>query len=93
MPDQDYANKQDIRELKHELKQDIRGLHTRIDEMQDHLIEAMREMQTEVLHAFRNWTGPTDIKMRGHEERIALMEERLRQIERVLIEKNPPKVQ
>ncbi len=50
-------------------------------------------MQTEVL-AFHNWASPTEIKMRSHEERLTIMEERLRQIERVLIEKNPnPNVQ
>lgn len=82
MPEQDFATKQDIRELKRELSE-------RMDRMQDSLIEAMRDMQTEVLRAFHNWASPTEIKMRGHEERITVMEERLRQIERALIEKNP----
>lgn len=55
-----------------------------MDQMQDHLIEVMRDMQTEVLRAFHNWASPTDIKIRGHEERLTLMEERLREIERQL---------
>jgi hypothetical protein len=77
MPEQDFATKQDIRRLEE-----------RMDRMQDNLIEAMRDMQTEVLRAFHNWASPTDVKMRGHEERLTIMEERLRQIERALIEKN-----
>ncbi len=77
MPEQEFATKQDIRRLEE-----------RMDRMQDTLIEAMRDMQTEVLQAFHNWASPTEIKMRGHEERLTIMEERLRQIERALIEKN-----
>lgn len=94
MPEPEFATKQDISELKREMKQDIRALHDRMDQMQDNLIEAMRDMQTEVLRAFHNWASPTEIKMRSHEERITIMEERLRQIERALIEKGPdPHVQ
>lgn len=74
MPDQNYATKQDLQDLKRELGE-------RMDQMQDHLIEAMRDMQTEVLRAFHNWASPTEIKMRSHEERLTLVEERLRQIE------------
>lgn len=92
MPEQEFATKQDVGESKRELKQDIRELKRELtehmDRMQDNLIEAMREMQTEVLRAFHNWASPTDVKMRGHEERLTIMEERLPQIERVLIEKN-----
>ncbi len=32
----------------------------------DELIEAMRDMQTEVLRAFHNWARPTDVKLRSH---------------------------
>ncbi len=49
--------------------------------MQDHLVEVMRDTQTEVLRAFHNWASPMDVRVRGHEERLTLMEERLRQIE------------
>lgn len=58
MPDQDYATKQDLHELRQDLKQDIRDLRDRMDQMQDHLIEVMRDMQTEVLRAFQNWASP-----------------------------------
>ena len=73
MPDPDYATKQDVREL-----------HVRMDQMQDHMIEAMRDTQTEVLRAFHNWASPMDVRIRGHEERLTLMEERVREIERGL---------
>lgn len=81
MPEQDYATKQDIQELKLDLKQDVRALHERMDHVQDHLVEVMRDMQTEVLRAFQNRASPMDVRVRGHEERLTLMEERLRHIE------------
>jgi hypothetical protein len=56
-------------------KQDLR-------ELEERLTEAMRDMQTEVLRAFHNWARPTDVKLRSHEERIALLEERVHDIER-----------
>ncbi len=60
IPDQDYAAKQDVLDLRREMKQDM-------EKMQDHLIEAMRDMQAEVLRALHNRVSPTDIKLRGHE--------------------------
>ena len=70
MPDNNHATKQDLAELR-----------SHVDERFDQIIEATRDMQTEVLRAFHNWASPTDIKIRSHEERIALLEERLREIE------------
>jgi hypothetical protein len=69
------ATKQDLQELEARLGQDM---HAR----EDRLVDAMRDMQTEVLRAFHNWARPNDIKMRSHEERIALLEQRLADIER-----------
>jgi hypothetical protein len=51
-------------------------------ELRDALVEQMRDMQTEVLRAFHNWARPTDIKLRSHEERLALLEERVQSLER-----------
>lgn len=51
-------------------------------DLEERLTERMRDMQTEVLRAFHNWAGPTDIKLRSHEERITLLEDRLMQLER-----------
>jgi hypothetical protein len=42
----------------------------------------VRDVQTEVLRTFQNAARQTDIKMRSHEERIALLEQRLYEIER-----------
>jgi hypothetical protein len=60
--DKSPATKQDLAELRTELI-------THIDQRSDHLIEQMREMQTEVLRAIHNSTSPVDVKLRGHEER------------------------
>jgi len=52
------------------------------------LTEEMRDMQTETLRAFHGWAGPFEQRMRGtqsfvmgFEERLALLEERVRKIE------------
>lgn len=89
MPDEP-ATKQDIRELHQRIDrmqdQMQDQIRVKLDQMQDQLIEKMRDTQTEVLRAFHNWASPTEIKMRSHEERLTLMEERLRQIERGRLE-------
>lgn len=99
MPDEP-ATKQDVRDLQQriDLMQDqtqgqlgqmrdyLGQMQNHLVHMEDHLIEKMRDMQTEVLRAFHNWASPTEIKMRSHEERLTLMEERLRQIERGRLE-------
>jgi hypothetical protein len=71
MPDDNYATKKDLADLK-----------ARIDARFDEVIEATRDMQTEVLRAFHNWGRPTDVKLRSHEERLMLLEERVSEIER-----------
>ena len=78
MPENDYATKQDVAEVRNRLD----GIDHRMEHMEQRLIEQMRDMQTEVLRAFHNWAGPTDIKLRSHEERITLLEDRLMQLER-----------
>ena len=85
MPDEP-ATKQDIRELHQRIDRMQDQMQVKLGQMQDQLIENMRDMQTEVLRAFHNWASPTEIKMRSHEERLTLMEERLRQIERGRLE-------
>ena len=71
MPDNNYAT-----------KQDLAALRAHVDERFDQIIEATRDMQTEVLRAFHNWARPTEIKTRSHEERLTLLEERVSEIER-----------
>ena len=46
------------------------------------VVEATRDMQTEVLRAFHNWARPAEVKLRSHEERLTLLEERISEIER-----------
>lgn len=53
-----------------------------IAELREALTEQMRDMQTEVLRAFHNWARPAEIKLRSHEERITLLEERIGEAER-----------
>jgi hypothetical protein len=61
-PDQDYATKQDILELKLDWKQDARALRDRMDYVQDHSVEVMRDMQTEVPRVFHNRASPMDVR-------------------------------
>ncbi len=60
-----------------------------LHDVEERLIEKMRDMQTEVLHAFHNWARPSEIKSRSHganiaglEERVSLLEGRLNEIDR-----------
>jgi hypothetical protein len=53
-----------------------------LDQLEARLVENMRDMQTEVLRAFHNWARPAEIKLRSHEERLTLLEERISEIER-----------
>ena len=63
-------------------KQDLQDLRAHVDARFDQVVEATRDMQTEVLRAFHNWARPADIKFRSHEERLTLLEERINEIER-----------
>lgn len=53
-----------------------------VDARFDQVIEATRDMQTEVLRAFHSWARPSEVKIRSHEERLTLLEERVSEIER-----------
>jgi hypothetical protein len=53
-----------------------------LDQLEARLVEATRDMQTEVLPAFHNWARPAEVKLRSHEERLTLLEERISEIER-----------
>lgn len=63
MADNNYATKQDLAVL----KRNVAELHAHADERFDQSIEATREMQAEVLRAFRNQASLTYIKIRSHE--------------------------
>jgi hypothetical protein len=79
MPQDDRpATKQDLQDLRAELRGDLR-------ELEDRLVERMRDMQTEVLRAFHDWSRPVEIKLRTLpmiDERLGLLEERISRIER-----------
>ena len=82
MPDNNYATKQDLADLRAHADERIADLRAHVDERFDQVIEATRDMQTEVLRAFHNWARPTEVKIRSHEERLTLLEERVSEIER-----------
>jgi hypothetical protein len=66
-------------------KQDLNELRTEMREMRDQLIEQMRDVQTEVLRAFHDWAQPVEIKLRAIpplDERLGLLEERVSRLER-----------
>lgn len=76
--DNQPATKQDVLDLKVELKRDLLDL-------EDRLVEKMRDMQTEVLRAFHDWARPVEIKLRTLpmiDERLGLLEERISRLER-----------
>lgn len=56
-----------------------------LNQLEERLIERMRDMQTEVLRAFHDWARPVELKLRTLpfiEERLGLLEERISRIER-----------
>lgn len=87
--DNGVATKKDLREMEERLsaatKKDIREVKRDLREMEDRLIEKMRDMQTEVLRAFHDWSRPVEIKLRTLpqlDERLGLLEERISRLER-----------
>lgn len=67
----------DLSELRHELRGDLNVLraefHADQAKLRDDMIEQMRDMQTEVLRAFHAWAAPLEIRMRA----LPLFDERL----------------
>jgi hypothetical protein len=78
MAENNYASKQDLQELRSHVDQRLDHVDARFDQV----IEATRDMQTEVLRAFHNWARPAEVKLRSHEERLTLLEDRISEIER-----------
>jgi hypothetical protein len=61
------------------------GTKQDLNELRDHLVEKMRDMQTEVLRAFHDWAQPVEIKLRAIpplDQRLGLIEERVSRLER-----------
>jgi hypothetical protein len=56
-----------------------------LNELRDHLVEKMRDMQTEVLRAFHDWAQPVEIRLRAIpplDQHLGLIEERISRLER-----------
>lgn len=83
------AGKQDLAELRQEMKQDMAELRAELkQDMADlggKLTEAIRDSQTEVLRAFYNWARPIEIRLNRTDEiatRLSWIEERITALER-----------
>jgi hypothetical protein len=46
-------------------KQDLNQLREEMRQLGDHLVEQMRDRETEVLRAFHDWASPVEIKLRA----------------------------
>jgi len=100
MQNNEPATKQDLLDLKASAKQDLIQTEERLialirdvsdrqivsqNELEEHLTEKMRDMQTEVIRAFHGWGRTTDLKLRRiseFDERLGILEERISAIER-----------
>ena len=68
------ASKKDFAEVRQDMKQ-----------MEDRLVEAIRDAQTEMLRAFYNWARPVDLRLNRTDEvaqRLSWIEERIAALER-----------
>jgi hypothetical protein len=84
MSDNNYATKEDLADLRTHVDARFAQVDARFDQVDarfDQVIEATRDMQTEVLRAFHGWARPTEIKLRSHSDRLAAQEERLTLLE------------
>jgi hypothetical protein len=80
------ATKQDLRELRTELKQDIEQLRSESNHAFDDLKETMRDGQTELLRAFYSFAQSTDAKLKDTEISDMMLRERLTAVEMRLTE-------
>ena len=91
------ATKQDIADVRTELKQDIAYVGTEMRAMEDRLIEAFRDSQTELLKAFYNFAESNRQRLAQLEgnlgaliTRIGTLEDRMLQLERKVNFPNHP---
>ena len=70
------------------LQENMSSLQKSMSSLQESLTEKMRDLQTETLRAFHGWASPVESRLRGtntfvmgFEERLALLEERMRKME------------
>jgi len=78
--------KQDMAQLRTEFKQDLAEAIQQVEErIVDRLTEAIRDSQTEVLRAFYNWARPIEVRLNRTDEiatRLSWIEERIAALER-----------
>lgn len=71
-------------------EEDKRWVSGRMEEQTDHLVEKMRDMQTEILRAFEVWSGGQTIRLRkleaDHSNLDAAMSGRMEVLEHRLFE-------
>ena len=86
------ATKGDIADLRAEMKGDIADLRAEMKAMEDRLIEAFRDAQTELLKAFYSFTGSNHQRLsqvEGNESaviaRLGTLENRVTDLERKMI--------
>ena len=70
------------------LQGNMSALQESLSSLQESLTEKMRDLQTETLRAFHGWASPVESRLRGtntfvmgFEERLTLLEERMRKME------------
>jgi galactose-1-phosphate uridylyltransferase len=78
--------KQDMAQLRTEFKQDLAEAIQQVEErIVNRLTEAIRDSQTEVLRAFYNWARPIEVRLNRTDEiatRLSWIEERIAALER-----------
>jgi hypothetical protein len=90
--------KADMHELRAEVKADMQGLRTEMQAMGDHLVESMRDIQTELLKAFYSFTESNRQRvsqLEGNQAtliaRVGTLEDRVLELERRINFPNHPK--
>ena len=85
------ATKGDIQDLRAEFLAEIDGLRAESKSMEDRLVEAFRDGQTEMLKAFYNYTQTSGERIASTEsetvsvkKRLAILESRIQEVERRL---------
>ena len=92
------ATKKDLAEVRTELKKELKAMEDRIQAMEDRVIKAFRDAQTELVKAFYNFTESNRQRVSQAEgnqaaliARVGTLEDRITNLERSII--LPPRTQ